>query len=209
MADQLAVIGVDLDGVVHDFAESIHSYLIQEEHPGVPKYFDGLEVEYDFFTEWGITHAEYDQIHEQAIVQRFAYNGPILDEAKTHLERLYAEGHTIHIITSRPRSAFTATVKWLVKHDLPFDYLTFSEDKTCVKTDVFIEDNVSNYLSLEKAGCSPFLVDRGWNRKAPGVFRRVKDIGEFADLVIGRTAKEISQSRWLDKFEMIAENVWY
>lgn len=211
MTEGLAVIGVDLDGVVHDFASSLHKFLSHKNHPDVPSKIDSLEVKYDFFTDWGIDHQTYRDLHDQAVDEGFAYQGPLIDDAVHHITRLYEAGHKVHIITARPQKAILATMGWIIDHEIPFDSLTFSEDKNVIKTDTFIEDNVANYKFLEQSGCVPFLVDRGWNREAKGLFRRVENIGEFVDLVIGATGQELrfDRIRWSDKFEFELPNVWY
>lgn len=208
---QLAEIGIDIDGVLHDFAASFHNYLLHIEQPGVPKEIDSLEVNYDFFTDWGIDAEGYEDIHDEALQSGFLYNGPVVDQAVSHVNRLSEAGHKIHIITMRPQEAVLATGRWLVEHDFEFDTLTFSADKTVIRTDAFVEDNPFNYFDLEEAGCNPFLINRGWNRGAPGMFRRVDSVGDFVDHVIGRTGEEINEERrrWFDKSEMIDHNVWY
>jgi len=209
--ETLATIGVDLDGVVHNFAVSFYDYLLHNNDPNIPKDFDGLEVKYDFFTEWGIDHETYKNLHDDAIIKGFAYNGPLIDDAANQINRLYEAGHKIHIITARPKKAALTTMKWILKHEIPFHSLTFSENKALIKTDAFIEDNEFNYKTLEESGSVPFLVDRGWNRDAKGLFRRVENIGEFVDLVIGATGQELrfDRIRWSDKFEFELPNVWY
>lgn len=197
VTEQLARLGIDLDGPAHDFVGGIHAFLKATDHPGVPEDFDGLEVDdYHWHDEWDI---DFDTVHAEATEQGFAYGSTHLDDAASWVRMLHALGHPIHIVTSRPRMAVAPTIEWLDLHDFPYDSLTFSKDKTIVRTDAFVEDHVGNYHELEDSGSIPFLVTRGWNRESPGALFRVDDIGQFARMVAGRTAGDLRAEReeWL------------
>jgi uncharacterized HAD superfamily protein len=198
----LARIGIDLDGVAHCFVGGIHRYLRAIEHPGTPAEIVGTEVAgFGFYKPWGIDDQEFDQIHDEATEQGFAYSGDLLDEAASWVRMLHSLGHSIHIVTSRPRAAIGFTSEWLDLHNFPFDSLTFSSDKTVVRTDAYVEDQVKHYQSLEASESVPFLVTRGWNRETPGNFFRVDDIGQFARMVAGREAEDIRAEReeWVER----------
>jgi hypothetical protein len=198
----LARIGIDLDGVAHCFVGGIHRYLRAIEHHGIPAEVVGTEVPgFTFYQDWGLTDEDFDRVHDEATEQGFAYSGDLLDEAASWVRMLHAMGHTIHIVTSRPRSSIGFTSDWLDLHDFPFDSLTFSRDKTVVSTDAFIEDQVNHYTNLERSESVPFLVTRGWNRETPGNFFRVDDIGQFARMVAGREAEDIRAERevWAER----------
>ena len=92
------------------------------------------------------------------------------------------ETHSIHIVTHRPAEAHATTRRWLREHNILHDSLTFSEDKTVVKTDVFIDDRPENVEALLAKGVQAVLYDRPWNQHADGL-PRVNTLVQFRDFV--------------------------
>ena len=67
------VLGVDLDGVVADYLAGFTEYLTQRGRLTA----DALvqRSRYDF-SEWGLTHDEYESLHAEAVVQASAAGAP-------------------------------------------------------------------------------------------------------------------------------------
>lgn len=189
----MARVGVDLDGVLYDFGAAFRDYMISE-HSWKPEWCV-LPKRWEFYEDWGISLAGFKRLCHDAADKGVLWNksGPIMGWSDVEaLCELRDAGHTIHIVTHRGfgshRSAsHEATARWLGQFKVPYDTLTFSGDKTIIKTDFFIEDNVDNYLALEKAGCRSVLITRPWNEHL-GDAVRVSSVACFVDLVLGEAA---------------------
>ena len=75
------------------------------------------------------------------------------------------------------------SAKWLHRHGLHFDSLTFSADKTVVSLDVMVDDKIANYDALETAGVEAWLLTRPWNQHDKTPRRRVLDLLHFAEVI--------------------------
>lgn len=127
------------------------------------------------------------------------------------LSLLRAEGHRVHLTTNRsvPGSK-AATEAWLTDHDIEYDSLIFTKDKTIVSADLLIEDNIDNILawSFDR----PVIVWRQpWNDElevAPGIFEcqrgtRVADIMHTIRAL--EAAKHFTQDVLADLDETVLE----
>lgn len=181
-------IGVDLDGVLYDFGLAFKKYLTKSHK--WPELWCSEIKRWEFYEDWGISLAGFKRICHEAADTGELWNACGLlggSSAQEALEDLKAAGHKIHIITHRgfgthPSASHVATARWLGTCSLPYDTLTFSEDKTLIKTDWMIEDNADNYVALEKSGCKPVLITRPWNEHLKDA-RRVTSVREFVDMV--------------------------
>jgi 5'(3')-deoxyribonucleotidase len=174
-------IGVDLDGVVYDFVEALRHYLVT--HRGFDRYDLGESTSWNFFKDnWGMTTPEFlgyfrDGVEAGVIFQ----HGEAEPYAKEVIDDLRDAGHTIHICTFRTihEACPQITMDWLKRVGIEYDSITFSEDKTVIKTDIFIEDNMENYMHLLGAGTVGIMMDRPWNRALKNA-RRVENWIDFA-----------------------------
>jgi 5'(3')-deoxyribonucleotidase len=178
-------IGVDLDGVCYDFQGSLAAYL---ENAGLEYDTAIAPSRWEFYLDWGMTMEEFIKHCHDGVDAKFVFNvGKPLDSAESAIKNLRDMGHSVHIITDRsfgkiPAISEDTTREWLNRHHIEYDSLTFSPDKTCVKTDVFIEDKLENYDALDAADVEVYLVNRPWNKRDDNR-RRVKDIQEFVSIV--------------------------
>jgi hypothetical protein len=110
------------------------------------------------------------------------------DGAVEGLHKLRELGHTLHIMTYRIfPGAINNTDRWLEKHGVPFDSLSFTKDKTIVPVHVMIEDNVENARILRDNGTVAVVVNRAWNQEWDGIRigqdPEVPEWEEFVDFV--------------------------
>lgn len=180
-------IGLDCDGVLFNFENSLRAYL---RHRGYDHPMPDPQRWY-FHDDWGLTLDEFKEACNEGVNEGFVFSyGVPYEGAVEAVHRIKDAGHSVHVITARsygnPGVAQHATAHWLAKWNIPYDTLTFSRDKTVVPTDFMAEDNCFNYDVLDEASCYSFLIDRPWNDTAhDGIFRRrVADLKEFADIVI-------------------------
>lgn len=183
----MAKVGFDLDGVLFDFSKSLSAFLL--DHCSWNEELISPPTRWEFYKDWGLSLEDFlDTCHKAADLGKLWF-GPVFDHsAVDEMTKLQKSGHSIHIITHRhfgshPGVSASATAVWLRHHAIPYDTLTFSDDKTIIKTDWMIEDNVDNYLALERAGCRSVLIDRPWNHHLENA-RRVSSVPEFVGLVM-------------------------
>lgn len=182
-------VGIDLDGVCYDFAESLRCYLRAADLYDKYNVIEGEPDKWHFYLDWGMTLEEFIEHCNKGANLGWVFGwGEPRDSAPDALAFIKGLGHSIDIITDRafgqtPEVSEANTKRWLEHHGFVYDSLTFSADKTCVPTDMFIEDKLENYDALAAAGVEVYLVDRPWNQDGSKVRRRVKSIQEFATVV--------------------------
>lgn len=182
MSKKLAI-GVDLDGVCYDFDGSFIHYLT--EYRGIDPTRLPRPQRWEFWPDWGMEFDEWLQYFNEGVDDRVIFmHGHAAWDSKFALKRLKSDGHTVHIVTHRQngRRAVENTVDWLRREQIPHDTLTFAKDKTVIKTDLFIEDNVDNYNALREAGVEAWIVDRPWNINYD-VPHRVQNWNQFLRIV--------------------------
>lgn len=177
-------VGFDLDGVVYDFraAHSAFEVARGNEHCALELAAD----HWDYFEGWGQSLDDWLKSYAEGVdAGQVLWLGDPLPGAVDTSHRLKAAGHSIHIITDRSIGTHPqeATRSWLDGVGFVYDTLTFSRDKTCVPTDIFIEDRLENADTLNAAGTLCYLINRPWNAR-PGDSRpRVDTLDEYFDRV--------------------------
>jgi hypothetical protein len=179
-------VGFDLDGVLYDFADAMrrwintheHDYNLGEGHPSM----------YNWWPEWGMTPEQWARFVHDGVDAQVIFCGPALDDAANQVRRVKEAGHSVHIITARffgtdPEQSQRNTKLWLSEHDIPFDTLDFSKDKTTEPTDFFLEDVIKNYDAVEAAGTLAYLVNRPWNMQQDHR-HRVNSVKEYVDIIL-------------------------
>lgn len=178
----MSAVGIDLDGVCYDFADSLRTFL-EGTHRKYPN-----PTRWEFYEDWGYSLEEFlDLCHDGVNAGVIFSHGDPFPGVRDALLRLRDAGHTLHVVTDRSfgkgGASEAATRVWLDTHQIPFDSLTFSADKTIVRTDYMIDDKLANYDALHAVGCNVFLLDRPWNQsRTPR--DRVTSVSEFADVVL-------------------------
>lgn len=185
-------VGFDLDGVLFNFGDSVRRYL---EHIGqgdlwksgpTPKPF------WDFYKDWGWTGKDFVELCNNGADAGFIFCGPARYNAAKAVQTVKSLGHHVVIITDRqfgttPSVSHENTRAWLAQHEIPYDELHFSADKTCVPTDTFVEDKLENYDALDAAGVEVYLVNRAWNFvEEDDGRRRIRHIMQYVDAVEAR-----------------------
>lgn len=172
-------VGIDLDGVCYDFVAALRTWLTSKgrDPRGLPE-----ANCWDFFRDqWGMTTAEFIAECAEGVDAGVIFReGDPMPQARWALQALHGMGHTVHIVTDRSfgRRSQENTAAWLAEHGIRFDSLTFSADKTIVRTDAFVDDKPANVEALRKAGVRAFLFDRPHNQEARHL-RRVATLADF------------------------------
>lgn len=178
-------IAVDLDGVTYDFTASLRHYLV-EFHGYDSSTLPDAQV-WDFFThQWGITTEQFLSFCAQGVDAGVIFgHGEPIEGAVEFLNRFRADGHTIHIATSRfyGSQAAGVTERWLNEHKVPYDSLCIVRDKWLVDADVYIDDHGKNFDEIWEYGKPCFLFDQPWNSHVDAGSYRVGSWKEFYEAV--------------------------
>lgn len=191
-------VGVDLDGCLYNFGDSVKRYLDFIGKGDVWKSGPTPKPYWDFYKDWNWTGQEFVQLCNDGADAGFIFCGPAREGAVEAMGRIARQGHQIIIITDRqfgttPSVSENNTVEWLYLHGIEYDELVFSADKTCVQTDVFVEDKLENYDALLLSGSKPFLINRAWNFVEGGDARqRIDNVLQYAEAVEFMTAAGIA-----------------
>lgn len=180
----MARIGLDLDGVLYDFAHSLRQYLVDHGY-GDPEDYPPTET-WTFYEQWGMNLEEFKDFCDDGVRAGYIFNigGPI---ESPDLWRLRLAGHKIHVVTDRsfgnPGESQIATVRWLQRHGFPFDSITYTADKAGVRLDYLIDDKVENVEALLETGCKAYLRDQPWNRHATHL-PRLASVAEYIEEIL-------------------------
>lgn len=179
-------VGVDVDDVLFPWYERAHAACVAA---GIT---NGVEpCTWSPFDEYGCEpQAWYDAL-EVATLSGELYSGDPYPGAVDALIRLQDAGHSVHLVTARGFLAHgnlikAQTVEWLGTYGVPHDTLTFSPDKTIVRTDVFADDSERNVTALRAAGIRVCLIDAPHNRHMTG--HRDASVAEFVDEILNEGA---------------------
>jgi 5'(3')-deoxyribonucleotidase len=176
-------IGLDADGCFYDFRQATVDYLV--EFHGFKREDLPLGSEWSYNTKWGMEDKEFYRLVAKGIDagQIFRVGEPTEGFVKA-INWLRKKGHTIHICTFRTiaKLDIVNTVGWLQEHKVKYDSITFSQDKTILDVDVFLEDKPANFYALEEAGIRSFLFDQPYNQDVDTAFR-VHSWADFAKLI--------------------------
>lgn len=187
-------VGFDLDGVLYNFGDSVKRYLDHVGQSDVWKSGPTPEPYWDFYKDWGWTSKQFVDFCNEGADAGFIFQGPAREGASEAVNAIKEMGHTIHIVTDRgfgscPSVSHSATSRWLREHNIPYDSLTFTADKTVVRLDYMIEDKLENYDALEKSGVRTYLINRAWNKNPyPSIVsddgrRRIDELDEYVQAI--------------------------
>jgi 5'(3')-deoxyribonucleotidase len=192
MNERAFVFGVDLDGVVADFYGGLRP--IAAEWLGVSLETLPQRVSWGL-AEWGVAQAPggYDALHKFAVMQRELFlKLPPTARAPQALRRLSKAGVRIRIITHRlfikyfHQIAVSQTIQWLDRHDIPYWYLCFMQEKTAVGADLYIEDSPTNVERLRADGAKTIVFTNSTNEQLPPP--RASTWDEVAEMVLAEKA---------------------
>lgn len=179
----------DLDGVFFNFSESFKKHL---DHVGLGylwKSSADLTPSWSWYKTWGWDDQRFVDVCNEAADCGCLFTGPMREGAKEAWDRIVRTGHEIVIATDRsfgstPASSERNTYEWLEEHDLYYDELWFTVDKTVCKPDVAVDDKPQNFLALMAAGVDAYLIDRPWNQDLGDIgHRRLSSVLDFAAIV--------------------------
>lgn len=186
-------VGIDLDGVLYNFGDSVKRFLDDTDRGHLWKSGPTPSPFWDFYKDWGWSSGQFVDMCNEGADAGYIFGGDIRHTRENAVEtmwNLWLRGHELIVITDRqfgstPEVSHELTKQWWADNSFPsYTEIHFSSDKTCVPTDVFVEDKIENYDAIEAAGTPCFLINRAWNQVNDGIERvRIDDISEFVDSV--------------------------
>ena len=178
-------VGFDLDGVLFDFGQCVKEYLeaIGQDH--LWKSGPNPKPYWDFYKDWKWTTPQFLEFCNDGADAGYIFRGNVRPGAVEAVWAVKEMEHEIVIITDRnfgttPDVSHKATIEWWHEFEFPeFDEIHFSADKTCVPTDIFVEDKHANFEDLQLAGTPCYLVTRPWNDEFDVGHWRINDISDY------------------------------
>lgn len=182
-------VGVDMDGVLHNWTDAVLTVL--KKWRGTDLTLEGDPPYWDWIPDNIPAEAwEWLWADQKAIDGMFS--GPAYEGAREALEVMRQRRYHVALVTHRPQSARRATLRWLDRHSIEFDSLHFVQDHRkafwCPEVDAWIDDAspvATNAVALNK----PMLLwDRAYNRpEVEGVGHdedRVMRVGSWVDALV-------------------------
>jgi 5'(3')-deoxyribonucleotidase len=176
-------IGIDLDGVSADFIPSYAKACAVKIDPEQLTHWTALEEIVPFghgVWEW-LEHNDPKIFHDLTPIPG-AIEG---------IKELRSNGHTIVIITARPKWAKGSAEYWLNTNNIPYDEIHETHDKTSVSCDIYIDDADHNLKELSHIGHTIRMV-QPWNSHQAYVY----DANNWPDILeIIRNIEYVSSTR--------------
>ena len=176
-------VGIDMDGVMYDFAKVFHEYAQNRMDKKL-----STPTTWDFYKEWGMSDEQFDEWLIEGVqkLQLFNCDAP-MENTVEGWNLLKENDIKIHVLTHRGHVSYEQTVKWLNRFGLYPDSLHFGTNKGILKTFATdecaaIDDYPLYYTQYDRAGVISFLRTQPWNEQAYA--RRVTDLLDFAKKVI-------------------------
>jgi 5' nucleotidase, deoxy (Pyrimidine), cytosolic type C protein (NT5C) len=187
-------VGIDLDGCVYDFVEACRQYVAVATGRPLAE-LERYPRTYRFPTEWGIAWEDFNDLWKAGVENGYIWRvGVPLPGSCAAIHAIRERGHTVHLVTHRnnmpaaERLAQANTEAWLYERGIPYDTITYAEDKTVAKVDMFLDDKPSNVDALRAAGVEAWLLHRNlaphdWQDQAghPYLIRTWDDFIEKVD----------------------------
>lgn len=154
MNEEKIVLGVDLDEVVFKYNEGLREYLYEDLGIIVP---DEEPSHYDFVKAgWFDTFDDFRKYHGYAVDTGLYARLDVYEDSVETLRDLVKNGYVINIITSRfvnpgqHRKVVQDTVEALDANRIPYNNISFMDNKALQRADAFIDDAPHNIENLSK-----------------------------------------------------------
>lgn len=170
-------IGLDLDGVVYPWHDSIYRHFRET------KGFEGSDRE---FWEWFVNNVPRDVADYYVRIPLFYLDTSPTEDVMEFVPKI-AEIATIFYITARPSEAKWATKKFFNNYQLPFsENVIFSEDKANYvrlnKIGYFLDDRAKHVEELKNI-CNVYLFKAVHNWQYRDQYSTINSMKEFYEIL--------------------------
>jgi hypothetical protein len=176
-------VGIDLDEVTYPFVEILGNWIHRQTDR--PRSEMPPATTWAFYEEWGYSADEFLTFYRDGVDAGYIFAAGLpITGALPVLDDLRKNGHTIHLITNRfvGRRVQENTDRWLQKWAVPYDSLTYAEDKSVLNIDLHLDDKPSNVDALRETGCAAYVYDCGRDDQAGHPFL-ISSWWEFLSIV--------------------------
>lgn len=150
--------------------------------------------------EWGITRDQWLRVISSANIKGLYTKTAPYPDAVNSINRLVWQGHNIHVVTARSgRFIQKVTADYFEQNGIGYRSMSFVQSKAeaqeflGVQFDYAIDDGPHNYVDLDQAGVSVYLMDQPHNRHMDGA-RRVNSLTEFVNIILKEEACQDQQT---------------
>lgn len=173
-------LGVDLDNTSGDYTNALRQSIakildipedqIMDKFPIVRDYAMGNNGWHEMDT-----MEKFFALHSQAVADGMFTTLKAYEGVSDVLWRAHAKGHHIRIITARflkPGDRYNVgqtTFQWLDDNNIPVDDIAFTDQKTDIDADVYIDDSPSNIFKLRAAGKTVIIFHQEYNKDIDGL----------------------------------------
>lgn len=186
------VIHVDVDGVLRNIHQELYDKFISV----YPKEREVL-LEPKNWTFWEIwkyfdmSEREFKKLWFDKWAHDIYLNAPEMPMARLGLRKLKASGYHVCIVTAQPNFLTkTLTLEWLRRHNMPYDSILFTLDKTIMSPDAVIEDSLLQVHAIIESAARKkakppeiILIARPWNAGCRYHIKRVADVEVAATIL--------------------------
>lgn len=176
-------IGIDIDGVLRDWAESLKRNYRKADPKSIIKHirdWDNYDVEPHFKGSIPVKDFFLNQKPEEIYLGAKPYRG-----ATRFVERLKNNGHQVHLVSYQPTPLLEQlTTSWLVKQNITDVTVHYTPDKHMVGLDVMLDDSTDMLVKFTpdpSFSGIPVCIDRPWNQDWG--YLRVKNYRQFEDML--------------------------
>lgn len=167
-----AIINIDLDNVVYDFAGAFHDYAEERLQRELP-----VTQTWDFWDEWGITKGAWNFLFRQGVEEGAIWrSGRVIPGAIEALWQLSDDEKHIRLVTNRLAHSFghdlavEHTVRWLRDNAIPYRSLAvigYGEQKSNYQALTLVDDSIENVNDWEmNMPGRAVLFDQPWNHSS-------------------------------------------
>lgn len=169
------IIGLDIDGVLRNFTKQLIK-IYKEDFPS----HTVLPIDTWFFeNSFPIKKDIYQYYKDNA--DRIFEHAERYENADLFSKALCGSGHYVILVTSQPRGSEIYTMRWVEKNNIAYNSIVFTDKKSIVNADIFLDDSPINIEELRENGKRCVVFDQQWNKEHGG--ERCKSYEQFMEIV--------------------------
>lgn len=185
-------IGIDCDGVLRSFIESVKR-VVKDKHPEHADQLNIIPEGWNFngwLQFWSEDDAE-DFIFNKHYEDIFANASPFQEATEDWpLLKEWAKenGHELVMVSAQRRNTINPTTLWIAKNNFDFKEIHFTHDKWKVDVDVLVDDSPTKLKKFKKksiVGGVPICMKRNWNTKCQTEYICIDRLSDIMSLTFG------------------------
>jgi len=171
---------IDIDNTLWDFASVLYEEFIKV-NSSVPQPEDWHK--WDFWIDYIDAKSFYKIINRIHLKQE---SFGVYPDAGKFLKNLKSSGYKLIIASHREERSRVSTIKWLIKHRLPFDELHICSDKTVLfcNCHIVVDDSPHVLQKAQDSGIMATGLEFPWNRgNGFSLFKNLSEILQHLNLL--------------------------